>query len=119
MDQQLSSSTLPQSFVRPSEAVATDSDAAKPAFSESEPAASSRAGTAEEDKSEEPLNVDVNLMKNLLDSYSAQQGLPGPASNLLGMLGLHLPDDEKQAGGKSAFGKESSLDIDDDLEAPD
>ncbi|GAQ92583.1 hypothetical protein KFL_010610030 [Klebsormidium nitens] len=118
MDQQLSSSTLPQSFVRPSEAVATDSDAAKRA-SESEPAANSKAETAEEDTSEEPLNVDVNLMKNLLDSYSAQQGLPGPASNLLGMLGLHLPDDEKQAGGSSAFGKESSLGIDDDLEAPD
>lgn len=119
MDQQLSSTTLPQSFVRPSEAVATDANAANHVPGESEPAASSKDGTTEEDKSDEPLNVDVNLMKNLLDSYSAQQGLPGPASNLLGMLGLHLPDDEKQAGGYSAFQKGSSLDLDDDLEAPD
>ncbi|CAH9106240.1 unnamed protein product [Cuscuta europaea] len=40
-----------------------------------------------------PVDVDFNLVKNLLDSFSSQQGLPGPASNLIGLLGLQLPQD--------------------------
>ncbi|KAF8377392.1 hypothetical protein HHK36_030769 [Tetracentron sinense] len=40
-----------------------------------------------------PVDVDVNLVKSLLDSFSSQQGLPGPASNLLGLMGLQLPQD--------------------------
>ncbi|WVZ12543.1 hypothetical protein V8G54_017073 [Vigna mungo] len=38
-----------------------------------------------------PVDVDVNLVKSILDSLSSQQGLPGPASNLLGLMGVqHL-----------------------------
>ncbi|CAN6983087.1 unnamed protein product [Brassica oleracea var. botrytis] len=40
-----------------------------------------------------PIDADFNLVKNLLESYSSQQGLPGPASNLLGLMGLQLPKD--------------------------
>lgn len=40
-----------------------------------------------------PVDVDFNLVKNFLDSYSSQEGLSGPASNLLGLMGLRLPDD--------------------------
>lgn len=40
-----------------------------------------------------PVDVDVNLVKSLLDSFSSQQGLPGPASNLLGVMGVKLPED--------------------------
>ncbi|KAF5206607.1 ecdysoneless-like protein [Thalictrum thalictroides] len=40
-----------------------------------------------------PVDVDINLVKSLLDSFSSQQGLPGPASNLLGLMGLQLPKD--------------------------
>jgi hypothetical protein len=39
----------------------------------------------------QPVDVDLNLVKNLLDSFTAQQGLPGPASNILGRMGLSLP----------------------------
>ncbi|KAH9297503.1 hypothetical protein KI387_029185, partial [Taxus chinensis] len=42
-----------------------------------------------------PVDVDFNLVQNLLDSFSSQQGMPGPASNLLGLMGLQLPDDSK------------------------
>ncbi|KAL6225073.1 hypothetical protein ACLB2K_003925 [Fragaria x ananassa] len=45
-----------------------------------------------------PVDVDVNLVKSLLDSFSSQQGLPGPASNLLGLMGLQLPQDDKKEG---------------------
>ncbi|XP_044470707.1 protein ecdysoneless homolog [Mangifera indica] len=51
-----------------------------------------------EDMEEEftPVDVDVNLVKNLLDSFSSQQGLPGPASNLLGLMGVKLPQDDNR-----------------------
>ncbi|XP_041645684.1 protein ecdysoneless homolog [Cheilinus undulatus] len=39
----------------------------------------------------QPLDVDLNLVTNLLESLSCQEGLAGPASNLLQSLGLHLP----------------------------
>ncbi|KMZ73159.1 hypothetical protein ZOSMA_152G00130 [Zostera marina] len=43
------------------------------------------------------IDVDLNLVKSLFDSYSSQEGLPGPASNLLGSLGLKLPDGKGKA----------------------
>lgn len=52
--------------------------------------------TAAENMEEEdfsPVDVDFNLVKNFLDSFSSQDGLPGPASNLLGLMGLQLPPD--------------------------
>lgn len=53
------------------------------------------ASNASKDIEEEltPVDVDVNLVKSLLDSFSSQQGLPGPASNLLGLMGFNLPQD--------------------------
>ncbi|KAI3892150.1 hypothetical protein MKW92_050206 [Papaver armeniacum] len=47
-----------------------------------------------EDEELTPVDVDVNLVKSLLNSFSSQQGLPGPASNLLGLTGLQLPQPE-------------------------
>ena len=35
-----------------------------------------------------PLDIDVNLISSMLSSFSAQEGLPGPVSNILGDLGL-------------------------------
>lgn len=45
----------------------------------------------------QPLDVDVNLVQSLLASYGAQEGLPGPAGNLAGALGLHLQQAARQA----------------------
>jgi len=39
-----------------------------------------------------PVDVDFNLVKNMLASYSSQAGLAEPASNLLGLMGVQLPD---------------------------
>jgi len=50
---------------------------------------------AQKGKELKPLDLDVNLISNLLESYSAQQGLPGPVSNICGDLGVALPDDSK------------------------
>lgn len=51
-------------------------------------------GSSSKDEMEEdiqPLDLDLNLVTNLLESLSSQAGLAGPASNLLQSLGIHLP----------------------------
>ena len=53
-----------------------------------------------ESDDEEDLDVDFNLVKNLLESFKGQEGMSGPAGNILGMLGLSLPRDED--GGNEA-----------------
>ena len=105
MQAELSSSKLPQSFSRPgasSEARPSGRSAAGQAASRTDQEASgsqglseSRQGSSEEAAAQEglmPVDLDLNLVQNLLASYSTQQGLPGPASNIAGMLGLTLPD---------------------------
>lgn len=43
-----------------------------------------------------PVDIDVNLVSSLLASYGEQQGLPGPAGTLAGLMGLRLPDPRAQ-----------------------
>lgn len=42
------------------------------------------------------MDVDFNLVRNLLESYSSQEGLAGPASNILQSLGVHIPEEESE-----------------------
>ncbi|KAK3924166.1 LOW QUALITY PROTEIN: Protein ecdysoneless [Frankliniella fusca] len=37
-----------------------------------------------------PVDIDMNALKNILESYQSQMGGAGPASNLLGPMGVHL-----------------------------
>ncbi|XP_060097203.1 protein ecdysoneless homolog [Heteronotia binoei] len=39
-----------------------------------------------------PVDIDLNLVANLLESYAAQAGLAGPVSNILQSMGVHLPE---------------------------
>ena len=55
---------------------------------------SSEAGANPDDDPARPVDLDLNLVKNLMESYSSQAGLSGPVSNLLGSLGITLPDDK-------------------------
>ncbi|KAI6779664.1 uncharacterized protein J7T54_007707 [Emericellopsis cladophorae] len=48
---------------------------------------------AQED-SEDEVDVDYNLAKNILESFKSQGGMAGPTGNLLGMMGINLPRDE-------------------------
>ena len=47
----------------------------------------------------QPVDVDFNLVKNLLESYSSQGGVAGPASNILQSLGVHIPADPPSSSG--------------------
>ena len=86
MEAELSSSNLAQSFARP---------AAAPEPGLSKPTAAAGSGPADEQGVQDslaPVDLDLNLVQNLLESYASQQGMPGPASNIAGLLGLSLPD---------------------------
>eukprot|EP00965_Chrysotila_dentata_P158179 5226060-Pleurochrysis_carterae.AAC.2 len=48
----------------------------------------------EDDEPFRPVDLDLNLVKNLLSSHSSQFGQAGPASNLVGSMGLELPSYE-------------------------
>ncbi|KAG0087782.1 hypothetical protein BGZ92_006977 [Podila epicladia] len=48
--------------------------------------------------SSEEVDIDLNLAKNLLESFKSQGGLPGPGGNLLSRLGVVLPRDEESEG---------------------
>lgn len=80
LNEELKSSTLKKSFVRANEQPNNRNEGTS---------------NATEDMDDEftPVDVDVNLVKSFLDSFASQQGLPGPASNLLGLMGVQLPQD--------------------------
>uniref|UniRef100_A0A131YI61 SGT1 protein n=1 Tax=Rhipicephalus appendiculatus TaxID=34631 RepID=A0A131YI61_RHIAP len=41
-----------------------------------------------------PIDVNLTALKNILESYSSQEGLPGPAGNLLSAMGISVPRNE-------------------------
>ena len=45
----------------------------------------------DEDDDFQPVDVDINLVKNIMESLSTQEGGPGPASNILGSMGMKPP----------------------------
>ncbi|XP_077234122.1 suppressor-like protein [Tasmannia lanceolata] len=85
LNEELKTTTLKKSFIRANEQSADDNEIQ---------GTSSASKEMEEEFT--PVDVDVNLVKSLLDSFSSQQGLPGPASNLLGLMGLQLPQDSNK-----------------------
>jgi hypothetical protein len=46
---------------------------------------------------DETVHVELNLLKNMLQSYSAQQGLAGPVSNVMRSLGIALPEEDNDS----------------------
>lgn len=49
-----------------------------------------------EEDEEAPVDVQLNLVKNVLESFKSQQGLPGPVGNILSQFGFVLPGDNEQ-----------------------
>ncbi|CAG7871706.1 unnamed protein product [Brassica rapa] len=83
MNEELKNSTLDKSFEHVNQLSSKQNGESSKTTEEKE----------EDDDEFTPIDADFNLVKNLLESYSSQQGLPGPASNLLGLMGLQLPKD--------------------------
>ena len=38
-----------------------------------------------------PVNVDMNLVKNIMESMDSQKGAPGPTSSIVTGMGVKLP----------------------------
>ncbi|KAK9052609.1 hypothetical protein SSX86_029239 [Deinandra increscens subsp. villosa] len=84
LSHELKSTTLDKSFVPANEPPVKKTEGA------------SNASGDVDDEGFTPVDVDLNLVKSFLGSFSSQEGLPGPASNLLGLMGLQLPQDDKK-----------------------
>ncbi|RZF40264.1 hypothetical protein LSTR_LSTR007464 [Laodelphax striatellus] len=74
MDRELSTTTLGQSFEK--KVVNKAKKGMEDSFSDIE--------------NFEPVDIDMNALKNILESYQAEMGGSGPASNLLGPMGVKL-----------------------------
>ncbi|XP_023801520.1 protein ecdysoneless homolog, partial [Cyanistes caeruleus] len=91
MDRELAQTNVGKSFTKKrgaSSAEAATSESAGP-------------GSGAEDAELAPVDVDMNLVANLLESYSAQAGLAGPTSNILQSMGVNLPENTDLAGSSS------------------
>lgn len=49
-----------------------------------------------DDDSDEEVDIDFNLAKNMLESFKSQAGMAGPGGNLLASMGIVLPRDEDE-----------------------
>uniref|UniRef100_A0A9J8DDH3 Ecdysoneless homolog (Drosophila) n=2 Tax=Cyprinus carpio TaxID=7962 RepID=A0A9J8DDH3_CYPCA len=88
MDQELQSTNIGRSFTLNNRA-SNKADASKSSLAE--------LGSELVEEEIQPLDVDLNLVSNLLESLASQAGLAGPASNLLQSLGIHIPPDADQS----------------------
>ncbi|KAK9400640.1 protein ecdysoneless like [Crotalus adamanteus] len=87
MDHELSSTTIGKSFTNQKKEVRSGK-----VFPYKDPNTDLEGSQSKEDPDTTPVDIDVNLVTNLLESYNAQVGLPGPASNILQSMGIYLPD---------------------------
>lgn len=70
MDRELSKTTIGESFLKKDEILEEDVENFK------------------------PVDIDVNALKNILESYRTQMGDAGPSSNMLGPMGIHFDNDD-------------------------
>ncbi|KAJ2787691.1 hypothetical protein GGI15_000514 [Coemansia interrupta] len=74
MDHELSATNIGKSFVRNERGDSADDE-----------------DSNEDDDDMPDVNVDLNLIENIVQSFKAQEGLPGPAGTMLSQFGIHLP----------------------------
>ncbi|XP_069701483.1 protein ecdysoneless [Periplaneta americana] len=80
MDRELASTTMGQSFEKVGSKIKGKN---------------TRSNTTDDDGFEdieafEPVDIDMNALKNILESYQSQMGGAGPATNMLGPMGVRL-----------------------------
>ena len=49
----------------------------------------------QDDSEDEDDNININLAKNLLESLQGQAGVSGPAGNMLSMMNMRMPKDDR------------------------
>ncbi|XP_052069316.1 protein ecdysoneless homolog [Mytilus californianus] len=86
MDRELSTTDVGKSFERVG---GGESTASKPKVNGN--GKKSKKSIEEEDDGFKPVDIDMTVVKNMLQSLESQQGLAGPASNILGSMGIKAP----------------------------
>lgn len=106
MDQELAKTAVGRSFVRTKDTgrPRNGSTGPKSSASRNRPPVPDRKNSAmtgdsnesidEEDDEYHSVDVNVTFLKNMLESCNSEQGLPGPASNLLKRMGVNLPQNK-------------------------
>ncbi|XP_013386077.1 protein ecdysoneless homolog [Lingula anatina] len=91
MDRELAKTTVGKSFEKDPVAISNGkaSTTSKPTMAEMED--DDDIDNLDDDDFK-PVNVDMTVVKNLLQSYAEQQGLAGPASNILETMGVKVPN---------------------------
>ncbi|KAJ1724838.1 hypothetical protein LPJ53_000906 [Coemansia erecta] len=74
MDHELSTTNIGKSFVRNERDDPVDDE-----------------DSYDDDDDTPDVNVDLNLVENIVQSFKAQEGLPGPAGTMLSQFGIRLP----------------------------
>uniref|UniRef100_A0A2D4P957 Uncharacterized protein n=1 Tax=Micrurus surinamensis TaxID=129470 RepID=A0A2D4P957_MICSU len=87
MDRELSSTTIGKSFTNQKKG-----ERSVKVFPHEDPNPDLEGNQNKEDPATTPVDIDLNLVTNLLESYNAQDGLAGPVSNILQSMGVYLPD---------------------------
>ena len=83
MDKELSLSNIGKSFVKVQE---------KTGESQTFKSKDEDPNQTTEDDAMKPVDIDLNLVQNFLESYSLQEGLPGPVSNIFTSMGIKIPE---------------------------
>uniref|UniRef100_A0A2D4ME89 Uncharacterized protein n=2 Tax=Micrurus TaxID=8634 RepID=A0A2D4ME89_9SAUR len=87
MDRELSSTAIGKSFTNQKKG-----ERSVKVFPHEDPNPDLEGNQNKEDPATTPVDIDLNLVTNLLESYNAQDGLAGPVSNILQSMGVYLPD---------------------------
>ncbi|KAG6541434.1 hypothetical protein Mapa_017213 [Marchantia paleacea] len=111
MGEELRHSSLVKSFLQKGEvdniakgkeaASSDDTSVVSQVPGKSEPEPDDKEAEPEPDDENDLVDVDANLVESLLRSFMFQQGMPGPATNLLGAMGVDLPDNADTRPGSS------------------
>uniref|UniRef100_A0A182PIG4 Uncharacterized protein n=1 Tax=Anopheles epiroticus TaxID=199890 RepID=A0A182PIG4_9DIPT len=94
MDRELAGTTIGKSFE-----TAIDGD--EDGEGDGKPSASAAADDFDDIETFKPVNIDVNTLRNMMESYQSQLGGPGPAANLLGSMGVQISKASKGEKGGS------------------
>ncbi|CAG8439028.1 13218_t:CDS:10 [Acaulospora colombiana] len=86
LDAELSSSKVYESFIRSPDQVIEDIETNDDI--ELNEKKEENDGNDSDEELNKPVNIDLNLAKNVLESFKSQEGLPGPAGNILGRIGV-------------------------------
>ncbi|XP_058054224.1 protein ecdysoneless [Anopheles bellator] len=90
MDRELAGTTIGRSFETAIDQGDVVSASASKQCSAGAPSAAPESDDFDDIETFRPVNIDVNTLRNMMESYQSQLGGPGPAANLLGSMGVQI-----------------------------